>query len=558
MPINFTLPTKTQHYDTGLLQSLRDHQAALAQWLDPAVAGTVTSQPTGAYRLNTGNVERYNGSSWVGQSINGLSFASGVASFALSANTLNSQAVRGGSLNIGAPSTAGSALFVNTPSLNTSFASGLGVEGSYTNPGGVGTSVVNLHALGVRSGGGYDSHLVLSTTSGMSIVEGLRVTPSGVGIGRSPVNALDVKGAVVSFWDAVGTNYLSFAPAAAGNASQINGNGGLSLRAGGSEAINIATTLNVGMGAAASASARLTLAAADPTRGILEVLSNSAGSSGAQLQLTQVGVADWAFGQPPGTNAFAFWQGRNTTADGTEHMRLNATGLGIKTSNPGTALDVAGTGRFTAANSEAARLLSGASGSNVSLALGRTALEHYIGAAAATNNFASGSAAGDMVLNTSGKMVLGTGGVGRVFVASAGVTMPQQPSVSAARSTAQTSGNVLIFDAEEFDVGGAYNAATGVFTAPAAGKYLVAGKVRIVNTTGALQAVSIQLRKNGASFIQQVAADSLDTGDSRDYAIGVGVVQLAAGDTLDLQSIVTFSSTYTLEVFSRLSIHLIA
>lgn len=82
MPLNFNKPVTSGNYSTDVLQPLVDAQKALAQWLDPAVAGTLTGTPTGAYRLNTGAVERYNGTSWAAQSINGLSFAGGVPSFA--------------------------------------------------------------------------------------------------------------------------------------------------------------------------------------------------------------------------------------------------------------------------------------------------------------------------------------------------------------------------------------------------------------------------------------------------------------------------------------------
>lgn len=82
MPIDFNKPSIAGNYSTGVLQPLREAMAALSQWLDPAVAGTLTATPTGAYRLNAGAVERFNGTSWAGQSINGLNFAGGAPAFA--------------------------------------------------------------------------------------------------------------------------------------------------------------------------------------------------------------------------------------------------------------------------------------------------------------------------------------------------------------------------------------------------------------------------------------------------------------------------------------------
>jgi len=64
---------------------------------------------------------------------------------------------------------AGGSLLVQTPSLNSGFASGLAVDGSYSSL----VSTVNVTALGVKSGGGYVSKLNLRTTVGTSIVDGL-------------------------------------------------------------------------------------------------------------------------------------------------------------------------------------------------------------------------------------------------------------------------------------------------------------------------------------------------------------------------------------------------
>lgn len=65
MPINFNEFTTASAY-TGVPTSYRAAIAALAQWMDPTLAGAVTGAPTGAKRLNesTGLVERFNGTSW--------------------------------------------------------------------------------------------------------------------------------------------------------------------------------------------------------------------------------------------------------------------------------------------------------------------------------------------------------------------------------------------------------------------------------------------------------------------------------------------------------------
>ena len=79
MPINFTKPVTTDNYATGVLQPINDAIKALSQWLDPAVAGTLTSTPTGAYRLNAGELERFDGTSWLDVPINGINLDTGRA-----------------------------------------------------------------------------------------------------------------------------------------------------------------------------------------------------------------------------------------------------------------------------------------------------------------------------------------------------------------------------------------------------------------------------------------------------------------------------------------------
>lgn len=91
-----------------------------------------------------------------------------------------------GLVTIGTQGTTGGTLVVNTASLNANYGSGFAVDGSYSNPGGVGTSVINLKALGVYSGGGYDSAMAFYTSLGATATERMRINSSGnVGIGTS-------------------------------------------------------------------------------------------------------------------------------------------------------------------------------------------------------------------------------------------------------------------------------------------------------------------------------------------------------------------------------------
>lgn len=80
---------------------------------------------------------------------------------------------------IGTQGTTGGSLFVNTPSLNSSFASGLVIDGSYSSP----LSTINIKAVGVNSGGGYGSIISFQTASESILSERMRINNSGnVGI----------------------------------------------------------------------------------------------------------------------------------------------------------------------------------------------------------------------------------------------------------------------------------------------------------------------------------------------------------------------------------------
>lgn len=88
---------------------------------------------------------------------------------------------------------------------------------------------------------------------------------------------------------------------------------------------NAVFNANVGVGVA-SPLARVHAATSNPTRGIVQIIGNSAtsGHTGSQLQFAQSGIADWVIGQPAGTNALAIWRARNPTSDGAEVIRFDS------------------------------------------------------------------------------------------------------------------------------------------------------------------------------------------------------------------------------------------
>lgn len=128
---------------------------------------------------------------------------------------------------------------------------------------------------------------------------------------------------------------------ATGSAGISTGAYPLSIVVASSERVQIGTSGNMGVGVAADSTARLRVDASNPTRGIVAHIRNgaSATQTGAQLIVTQNGIADWAIGQPAGVSAFAIWRGRNSAADGTEVARFDSSNnFGIGTTTPGARL----------------------------------------------------------------------------------------------------------------------------------------------------------------------------------------------------------------------------
>ncbi len=74
MPIDFTKPSTTDNYATAFVPNINNAINALGFMLDPVLTGTYTSIPTGTKRLveSTNALERYNGTAWVAQNINGV------------------------------------------------------------------------------------------------------------------------------------------------------------------------------------------------------------------------------------------------------------------------------------------------------------------------------------------------------------------------------------------------------------------------------------------------------------------------------------------------------
>lgn len=96
-----------------------------------------------------------------------------------------------------------------------------------------------------------------------------------------------------------------------------------------------------------------------------------------------------------------------------------------------------------------------------------------------------------------------------------------------------TSGSAIVFDtvsAPYHNVGGSYNAGTGVYTCPATGTYFVNVNLLLKNNVGSAAGMTFEVRRNGSSIIGSPSI-ALDNGISGHASFGA-YLQLTAGDTL--------------------------
>ena len=105
------------------------------------------------------------------------------------------------------------------------------------------------------------------------------------------------------------------------------------------------------------------------------------------------------------------------------------------------------------------------------------------------------------------------------------VTMPYQPcfSVREDGSSSYTNGQYAKLDSIQVNVGGGYNASTGLFTAPVAGNYLITSQLMTTNGTG--RAI-YYLYRNGSQYMEASSA-STDYNDAQ----ATTIMYLSAGDT---------------------------
>ena len=178
-------------FASGDVVSLRLVRASLNDFPKLDEANTFTFAPT----FNTALAVGSGGTGLTSLTANYIPYGNGTSAFQSSASlTFNGtvfSSLNSTGFTWAYPSTAGNifgalgtggSVFVNTPSLSSTFTSGLAIYGSYASS----ISTINISATGVASAGGYGSVLAFSTTNGQTITEAMRISvSSGVSIGNT-------------------------------------------------------------------------------------------------------------------------------------------------------------------------------------------------------------------------------------------------------------------------------------------------------------------------------------------------------------------------------------
>lgn len=140
------------------------------------------------------------------------------------------------------------------------------------------------------------------------------------------------------------------------------------------------------------------------------------------------------------------------------------------------------------------------------------------------------------------------------------VTKARQPcfEVYNGGSDFTVSGNVKItcFSYERFDVGGVYNASNQRFTAPVSGKYLFGMHLRM-GVQGKVRVFRVELRINGSANTdlasiggtnEYYSGDAAGTGDDHPGCSGTTLLNLSAGDYIELYTASELQSSGTLRI----------
>jgi hypothetical protein len=110
------------------------------------------------------------------------------------------------------------------------------------------------------------------------------------------------------------------------------------------------------------------------------------------------------------------------------------------------------------------------------------------------------------------------------------VTIPAQPSFRAVLITStNTVGNYLVFESVDYNTGNHYNATTGIFTAPVAGRYMVT--VQAFNENNISSQLYVRINNVNKSYSLSYAGSN-SSGQQYNMMSQHSVFNLAANDTV--------------------------